>query len=70
MGWSHKAVVGDREVSVMFNRSGTFRPHLDRGGQPVELFRVGGRHVRLVVQRHGWEQLSDEQKAKRLREWS
>ena len=68
MGWSHKTVVGDREVCVMFSRSGSFRPHLDQGGQPAELFRVGGRHFRLVVQRRGWEQLSDAQRASRLRE--
>jgi hypothetical protein len=70
MGWSHNTVVGDHVVRVTFSRSGAFRRHLDRGDEPVESLRVSGRHLRVVVQRRGWEQLSDEQKAKRLRERS
>jgi hypothetical protein len=68
MGWSQKMVVGDRVVWVMFSRSGAFGRHLDRGAESFESFRVSGRHLRLVVQRQGWEQLSDEQRVTRLRE--
>jgi len=73
MGWSHKMVVGDHVVWVMFSRSGAFRRHLDGGhldggAESFESLRVSGRHFRLVVQRHGWEQLSDAQKASHLRE--
>jgi hypothetical protein len=68
MGWSTKMVVGDREVWVMFSRSGAFRRHLDGGAEPFESLRVSGRHLRLVVQRHGREQLSEAQRANRLRE--
>jgi hypothetical protein len=68
MGWSTKMVVGDREVWVIFSRSGAFRRHLDGGAEPFESLRVSGRHLRLVVQRHGREQLSEAQRANRLRE--
>jgi hypothetical protein len=71
MGWSHESVVGDRVVRVIFSRSGSFRRHLDRGRNPVESFRLGGRHVRMILERRpGWEQLSDEQRDVRIRETS
>jgi hypothetical protein len=71
MGWSHETVVGDRVVRVIFSRSGSFRRHVDWGRKPVESFRLGGRHVRMILERRpGWEQLSDEQRDVRIRETS
>jgi hypothetical protein len=68
VGWSYKAVVGDHVVLVRFSRSGAFRRHLDSGTDPVESARLSGRHFRIVVERRGWEQLSDAEKATGLRE--
>jgi hypothetical protein len=68
MGWSKTTALGDRRVRVMFSRRGAFRRHADSGTGQDETFRVSGKHLRLVLSRRTWDELSDEERDARLRE--
>jgi hypothetical protein len=52
MGWIRRGSVGKRTVILGFSRSGSYRRCLDRGRNPDEVFRLSGRHLRLILGRH------------------
>jgi hypothetical protein len=66
MGWSKTATVGDTVIEMRFSRSGQFHRRLDAGDLPEEKARLSGRHMRLVLRRRRWEDMSEEERAARL----
>ncbi|HEY0387241.1 MAG TPA: hypothetical protein VGC71_02255 [Gaiellales bacterium] len=68
MGWLKQTTLGDRLIEMGFSRSGRFHRHLDGGLYPDETFRMSGRHVRVVVRRRGWDDLTEEERDVRLHE--
>jgi hypothetical protein len=65
MGWTKTATVGETVIEMRFSRSGQFQRHLDAGDLPEEKARLSGRHIRLVVRRRRWVDLSEEERAAR-----
>jgi hypothetical protein len=68
MGWHKATMLGDNVVELRFSRTGQFHRHLDTGQLPDERFRLSGRHLRIVMRRRPWDELSEEERFERLRD--
>jgi hypothetical protein len=61
-------MLGDTVFELRFSRSGQFHRHLDTGQLQNERLRLSGRHLRFVMRRKPWDDITEEERFERLRD--
>jgi hypothetical protein len=66
MGWHGDWTLGDYELRLTFSRTGSFHRRAGRAPTGRDIVRLGGRHVRITLRHHNWNDLSESEQWDRI----